>query len=186
MLQQFELTSAIACIYREAVTFALLIFSSFLFRRRVLNCLIFIFGAIFLVSVIFILFVILITIEAPVRVLSLPLLTFFCNSCFPEFVDFLFAGTFEVSLKVEDEVVVLLLLHFVVLQLLPGPPVFRVLQQCLVAPLCEHVERSLRACFSQDLFGGKVNVELVGIVPSCEKLALGHPVFTSLQFGGCA
>ena len=81
-----------------------------------------------MVIVIFILFVIIITIEALVRVLGLPRLTFFCNSCFPEFFHLLFAGTFEVSLKVEYVVVILLLLDFVVLQLLSGPPVFGVLQ----------------------------------------------------------
>ena len=139
-----------------------------------------------MVIVLFILFVVLIAIEALVGVLSLPRLTSFCNSRFPEFFDLLFAGTFEVSLEVEYVIVVLLLLDLVVLQLLSGPPVVRVLQQCLVAPLCEHIERSLGACFSQDLFGGEVDFELVSIVPRNEKLALWCLVFTSLQLCGCA
>lgn len=75
-------------------------------------------GPILLVIIVVILFVIFITVEALVRVLSFESLASFGHPLLPGFFFLLFAGTLEVVLKIEYVVVILLLLHFVVLQLL--------------------------------------------------------------------
>ena len=175
MLQELQLTSAVARIYRKLGSFRFLlatllrllapcnVFNRFrcLLLTRVFFLLVLL-DPVFVVGVFFVI--------GPIVVAALGVGA--GGSVLlghpPQLLDFFLSLPLDVVLEVE-QVIIILLLQLVLLKVLLLHVLVWVLQECLVAPLGYQIHGRIRPFVPKDLVRSEVDIERIGVVPACEE-----------------